>query len=353
MTRQQVENLDRTIWECLGCQQKEANPRPTASDQDEEPNYTIRKTKLSKVNIMQFNIDSLLSKLEELKMVLKEENIDIFLIQETKLVKSNKLPTIPGYTVKRQDRTQLVGKEMNRGGGLIFGFKKNIPFKRAYIEIRRDPDKFTEWMSFDIPLSSKKKLRLTNIYVPPKNSKEVNEDHFSPDEWPSKEYDMILGDVNAHSLLWDNNTSNGTSDTRAEKIEDWLASSGMACLNDGKRTHFNRSTGGEAAPDTSFVHSSLLDKVSWRTTKKLGSDHLPIIITYEDEMVKVNDRPRFKWRLSEADWKVTPTKWRRTSQRTLISLTSTTLKRSLESQSSNLRRSTLVRRRSTKEPSLG
>ena len=43
---------------------------------------------LSKVSIMQFNIDSLLSKLEKLKMVLKEENIDILLIQETKLVKS-------------------------------------------------------------------------------------------------------------------------------------------------------------------------------------------------------------------------------------------------------------------------
>ena len=37
MTRQQVENLDRTIWQCLGCQQTETNPRSTASDQDEEP----------------------------------------------------------------------------------------------------------------------------------------------------------------------------------------------------------------------------------------------------------------------------------------------------------------------------
>ena len=49
-----------------------SEPKTKASNQDEEPNYTIRKTKLSKVNIMQFNIDSLLSKLEELNMVLKE-----------------------------------------------------------------------------------------------------------------------------------------------------------------------------------------------------------------------------------------------------------------------------------------
>ena len=91
-------------------------------------------------------------------------------------------------------------------------------------------------------------------------------------------------------------------------------------MNDGKPTHFNRSTGGEAAPDTSFVHSSLLDKVSWRTTKKLGSDHLPIIITYEDEMVKVNDRPKFKWRLSEANWESYAEEM---EKRTLICLIST------------------------------
>ena len=251
---------------------------------------------------MQFNIDFLLSKLEELKIVLKEESIDVFLIQETKLTMSDKLPAIPGYTVERGDRTQLVGNQKNRGGGLIVGIKKNTPFKRVNIEIRRDPDKCTEWMTIEIPMSQQKKLRLTNIYIPPENSKAVNEDHISPDEWPCKEYDMILGDVNAHSLLWDNNTKNGTSDRRAEKIENWLASTGMACINDGTPTHVHRSTGRESAPDTTFVHSSLLDKVSWRTTKKLGSDHLPIIITYEEEMMKVNDKPKFKWKLSDADW---------------------------------------------------
>ena len=242
---------------------------------------------------MQFNIDSLLSKLEELKMVLKEENIDIFLIQETKLVMSDKLPSIPGYTVKRQDRTQLRGKEKNRGGGFIFGFKKNIPFKRAYIEIRRDPDKFTEWMFFDTSLSSKKIIRLANIYVLPKSPKDVNEDYFLPDKWPSKEYDMVLGCKRCPYV-------------RAEKIEDWLASSGIACLNNGKPTHFNRSNGGE---------------------------------------------PKFK--LSEAYWESMLKKLRRTSRRTLISLTLIDLKRSSESQFSNLQGNILVRRRSTKEPKLG
>ena len=129
MTRKQVDNLDRKKWECLGCQLKEANPRPQANDTDEAPDYIIRKTKLSKANIMQFNADSLMSKLEEVKMLLKEEDIAVFLIQETKMIKSDKTPTVPGYTIRRQERSQLVGNEKNRGGGL--GHKERHPLQKS------------------------------------------------------------------------------------------------------------------------------------------------------------------------------------------------------------------------------
>ena len=76
----------------------------------------------------------------------------------------------------------------------------------------------------------------------------------------------------------------------------------MACINTGEATHVNRSTGKEGAPDTSFIHSSLLDKVSWKTTNKMGSDHKPIIITYEDQMMKIKTKTKYKWKISEADW---------------------------------------------------
>ena len=62
---------------------------------------------------MQYNIDAISSKLEELKMMLKEENIEVFLIQETKMIGKDKLPKVPGFSVLRQDRTQLVGNEEN------------------------------------------------------------------------------------------------------------------------------------------------------------------------------------------------------------------------------------------------
>ena len=110
-----------------------------------------------------------------------------------------------------------------------------------------------------------------------------------------------MGDINAHSTIWDDNARNGVTDRRGEKIEDWLAENNMACINTGEATHISRSTGKEGTPDTSFIHSSLLDKVSWKTTNKI-SDHKPIIITYEDQMMKIKTRTKYKWKISEADW---------------------------------------------------
>ena len=301
MTRKQVENLNRSTWTCLTCQEKVANPRQKADEEATESDVRIRKTKVAKLKVLQFNADALLSKLEELKVLLKERKIDVFLIQETKLITKDKLPKIPGYTIPpRQDRVQLVGNEKNRGGGLLIGIKNDCPFKEIHIEIREDPDTFTEWMSIEIPTTVKKKIRLTNIYIPPSNT--VVEDSISPEKWPCKEGDIILGDVNAHSPLWDDNVKDGKADRRGEKIESWLAEHDMACVNNGKPTHVHRTSGKESAPDISFVHSSLLDKITWETVNDLGSDHKPIILTYEDEMIKVNNKPRFKWRMKDADW---------------------------------------------------
>ena len=207
MTRKQVETLKRDTWQCMGCQNVEANPRPP-EDQEQESTYKIRRTKLNKLNILQYNIDSLSSKLEELKLLLKEENIDVFLIQETKLITTDKLPNVPGYTVLRQDRTQRIGNEDNRGGGLITGIRHDTPYKEVNLDIRKAPDKHTECMTVEIPIAPHKKLRLTNVYIPPSNTStgNVDESSTSTENWPSKNHDLILGDFNAHSLLWDEYT---------------------------------------------------------------------------------------------------------------------------------------------------
>ena len=74
------------------------------------------------------------------------------------------------------------------------------------------------------------------------------------------------------------------SDKRARMIEDWSANNNMVVLNDGSSTHISRSCGSQTAPDVTLAHAALADRITWRKLDGIGSDHLPILITYQDHI---------------------------------------------------------------------
>jgi exonuclease III len=96
------------------------------------PTFATKATQfVDKLTILQRNADALLSNIEELRGYIEEKDIDIFMIQETKLISTDIdiEKKFPGFTVKRQDRPQKIGCERNRGGGVMVGIKKSIPFR--------------------------------------------------------------------------------------------------------------------------------------------------------------------------------------------------------------------------------
>ena len=168
-------------------------------------------------------------------------------------------------------------------------------------------DKITEWQTIEIPTKDDERLRITNLYVPPVRTNASRGtitqagDPFDASKWPAHSDDLILGDINAHSSLWDDNWD-GQPDARGKIIEEWMANTNMAFLNDGSPTHTNRTTGKRTAPDMAFAHPSMLDKMSWEVRNDFSSDHLPIIISYDDTMPMINDKPTYKWNLKKARW---------------------------------------------------
>ena len=52
----------------------------------------------------------------------------------------------------------------------------------------------------------------------------------------------------------------------------------------------------------SISHISLLDKLTWETVVDFGSDHLPIIVTYTNQIKRIDTKPKFKWKLDDANW---------------------------------------------------
>ena len=74
----------------------------------------------------------------------------------------DKTPQFPGYTALRRDHLQWMGKENNRGGGLITGIKDNIPFREANIDLRSKDNEITESLTIEIPTKDKKGEILIN-----------------------------------------------------------------------------------------------------------------------------------------------------------------------------------------------
>ena len=108
-------------------------------------------------------------------------------------------------------------------------------------------------------MAGNEKIRITNIYIPPIRNTAGERargrgTHFGTDRWPSLQNDIIMGDIDAHSALWDDavkssNTSY-TGDKRGEIVEEWLMENDMLALNDGRPTHINRSTGTKSTRDS-------------------------------------------------------------------------------------------------------
>ena len=305
MTAKQIVNLNRDTWKCDGCLGIWADelPQPDTAS----PTFkTNSKQFAEKLTILQWNADAITPKIQLLRDYLIDKDVDVFLIQETKLLKKDNTPTFPGYIVLRRDRRQFKGKQM-KGGGLLTGVKEKFAVREAKLDMKGEEDEITESLTIEIQRGDGQKLRITNVYIPPIRStaseiarqrKAVVKTH----KWPCKPFDCVLGDFNAHSPLWGKDCDDG--DARGHDIEEWMATSGMLPLNDLSVTRNSRSANSsDTAPDISIVHSSLIDKFSWKTDDDLGSDHKPILILYEGQGIpEIEEKARYKWKLKDADW---------------------------------------------------
>ena len=124
--------------------------------------------------------------------------MNAFFLQETKMT-----PPVKGYDIKKRHREQLKEKENN-----LFGIKETIPFTEIKNEMRGPGDKITEWYTVEIPTGKKKNIKITNMYIPPIRQTQAERERqrrydISTDKWPDKQEDILIGDFNAHSSIWD------------------------------------------------------------------------------------------------------------------------------------------------------
>ena len=151
---------------------------------------------------MYFNARSIVNKLEELELYLKEEDVGIVGVTETWLTEEilTSEYSLEGYTLIRKDRKDLI---KSRGGGLALYIKDEINFSE-----RDDLTEqlFPETLWCELNFKGEKTL-LGVIYRAPDSLIANNEAMYSLINKAGNENVVIMGDFNFPELKWTNQSN--------------------------------------------------------------------------------------------------------------------------------------------------
>ena len=286
--------LGKAQWTCPECELIQNQTPPTVPTFVEETPESgkVEGTIRSSLRIMQFNADFISTKWLELQDRLIADDIDICLVQETKLTKGSQLKSMKGYEMRRADRGL-----QNAGGGLLCLIREGIVFD----ELDKVALEGTETHSIKVRLGKSEWIYLTNVYTPPPHTTGQDVIKLRTDLIPTFSSSLICGDLNAHHSLWDEIQP---EDDRGNQVLDWVLDKELTILNDGSPTRVNRATGNESTPDLTLCGSKWADKITWHTLEGIGSsDHSPICITISAEVQHQSVfGSQARWRSNGVDW---------------------------------------------------
>lgn len=216
-----------------------------------------------KLQILQWNCRSIIQKIDRLKVLLTNFDIDVFCLNETWLGTA-KFFRIPKYNIIRKDRDTSFG-------GVLIGIRDNIEFKYTNVSFQTQ----IEYVAVTI----RKEIHEFSIicfYIPPNTNFSLSEIKSILNEIPSPFY--ISGDFNAHNFAWGSEKTDG----RGSLIMDLIDDLNLNILNDGSITRIAVPPNNHSCVDLSLCSNNLSMQSSWRTIDQPnGSDHLPILIVMQ------------------------------------------------------------------------
>ena len=228
-------------------------------------------SKISRLNIFQWNVRSIAKNKASLIQTLLENNYHILLLQS---LFSQKLPDLPGYkpitSNKRPDgkyidtaiyvSTNIEAQESKSP----FPLQKNLSSCACDIK----------------PTGDTKPIQFISVYYP-KGVDQHNIDFLAniiPNSTPNI---VIGGDFNAHHILW-SKAQHAT--THSSPLTEALIESDLHILNDGSITHIpDNEKHRHSAIDITICNPELATKTLWQTLPeyKFTSDHIPLLTSID------------------------------------------------------------------------
>ena len=297
-SRTQAEGVNREEWDCTACvqQQREATRDPMAGDRVPLMGAAVRG--MAGLVVAQWNCDHLAAKIPQLEVWLRKYDVDVAVLQESKLRAEDGEVRVRGYQVVRRDRWRAGNSRWSRGGGVVTLVRQGLHYRQVEVGVPRDG--VVEALAVEVVGESGAVWRVLNLYVPPEARGRLEEENLRalPDcregRW------LVCGDWNAHDVMWDEWVS---GDRRGEMVLEWMSERELRLLNDGAATRRGRGTGNLSAPDLSMVSDDLAQDVQWEVVRELGSDHFPILIRGNGDGTTGGSQERvLAWDWKRADW---------------------------------------------------
>ena len=234
------------------------------------------------VDFIQWNCRGIKNKQDEIKLLIQHHDPIACCFQETFLKEEDNF-TLRGYTF--YNIFSSIDAERACGGVSVV-IRNDIP--QAEVTI------VSPLQAKAVQISTPRKLTICTLYLSP--SLRVDARHLDDliDQLPSPF--LILGDFNAHNLLWGCTTNN----TRGNLIEKIIEKHDLCLFNDSSYTHINPATLSTSAIDLSLCHPSIYLNYAWKVADDLyESDHFPIFLTSTDRESDIGTK---RWQFHRADW---------------------------------------------------
>lgn len=247
-------------------------------------------TMTNELVMLQFNCNGVSGKADELGAYLVARGVHVATIQESKL--NGPPPNFEGYSAFWVNR----GGE-NRGGGLLTLVDEALTAN--LIDAPPNGNAQVEQLLVRVTLPTGKSLTVANCYVPPSSS--MADPAVSMANILNLPGDVIvMGDWNAHSRLWDDNSA---EDVRGRDLADEVDMSEMIILNDPRSPTRLPVNGAALSPDVSLASPAVAPFANWVTEVALSSDHLPILISLRLAAPLVLHKRRMYVNFRKADWR--------------------------------------------------
>lgn len=233
------------------------------------------------MSILQWNIRGLNVNFSSgLQPLIHSLSPDIICLQETKLSSED-------FKIRKFTKYHHINQNnlIASGGASIF-VKDQLPQREIKLN--------TNLQAKAVRVSTHKAVTYCSVYLPPGDKVSLGQLKDLHNQLPPPF--LILGDFNAHSPLW----GNQTQDTRGKVVEDFLFQTNTCILNDSTPTYLIPSSLKTTSVDLTLCSPDLASELNWAVLDDThGSDHFPIKI--QAETPQTSTSPNF-FNFKKASW---------------------------------------------------